>query len=92
MVSTLIGVDEQEIITKKGKTLAELIKNIYDAGRSKVLHGTYYDRLTSLEIEWGIAYLVARNTLISAATCLLEYEGEDVDKAFRRMQPKNSSY
>ncbi|WP_373943502.1 hypothetical protein [Vibrio chagasii] len=89
MVSTLLGVDGQEVVTKgnKPKTLDQLIKQIYDDGRSKVLHGTYYDRLESLHAERKIAYEVARNTLISAAMCLYEYTGDDNDKAFRSMQP-----
>ena len=89
MVSTLIGVDGSEIAVKgdKPQTLDQLIKQIYDDGRSKVLHGTYYDRLESLEAERKFAYEVARNTLISAAMCLYEYEGNDDDKAFRYMQP-----
>ncbi|EKB1979576.1 hypothetical protein ONF77_001455 [Vibrio parahaemolyticus] len=89
MVSILLGVDGQEVVVKgdKPKTLDQLIKQIYDDGRSKVLHGTYYDRLESLEAERKIAYEVTRNTLISAAMCLYDYKGNDNDKAFRNMQP-----
>ncbi|MDK2595223.1 HEPN domain-containing protein [Pseudoalteromonas obscura] len=92
MVSNLLGMDRKTHIIKqdKPKTLNELIKQIYDDGRSKVLHGTYYDRLESLEAERKHAYQIARLTLISAVKCLCEYTGEDNDKAFRKMYPIES--
>jgi len=95
MVSSLLKIEEDSIFNKdeKTQTLNQLITQIYNDGRSKVLHGTYYDRLESLEIERKQTYNIVRNTLISAAICLLEYKGEDTDKAFRSMgnegkQPK----
>ncbi|MDH5885329.1 HEPN domain-containing protein [Vibrio splendidus] len=93
MVSILLGIDGSDIVVKgdKPKTLGQLIKQIYDDGRSKVLHGTYYDRLESLESERKLAEEVARNTLISAVLCLFEYKGEDDDKAFRDMRPIESN-
>ena len=87
MVSNLLGVEGDRIVIKgeKPQTLRQLIKQIYDDGRSKVLHGTYYDRLESIEVERQHAYDIARNTLISAAVCLYKYKGVDEDKAFRSM-------
>lgn len=89
MVSSLLGANGSDIVVKgdEPKTLDQLIKQIYDDGRSKVLHGTYYDRLESLESERKLAEELARMVLISAALCLLEYKGDDDDKAFRDMQP-----
>lgn len=89
MVSRLLGANGTDIFVKgdKPKTLDQLIKQIYDDGRSKVLHGTYYDRLKSLESERELAEELARSALISAALCLFEYKGDDDDKAFRDMQP-----
>ncbi|MCG9756948.1 hypothetical protein L1D40_17270 [Shewanella insulae] len=88
MVSSLLGADGSDIVVKgdEPKTLDQLIKQIYDDGRSKVLHGTYFDRLESLESERKLAEELARMVLISAALCLLEYKGDDDDKAFRYMQ------
>lgn len=89
MVTKLLGANENDTVVKgdKPKTLSQLIKQIYDDGRSKVLHGTYYDRLMSLESERKSAEELARMVLISAALCLSKYKGDDDDKAFRYMQP-----
>lgn len=89
MVASLLRIDGNDIAVKgeQPKTLNQLIKQIYDDGRSKVLHGTYFDRLESLEVERRQAYEIGRVTLISAALCLHDYEGSDDDKAFRNMQP-----
>lgn len=90
MVSNLLQIKEDTVVLKNPcKTLKQLIRKIYEDGRSKVLHGTYYDRLESFEIERKHAFDIARETLLSAAICLHEYKGEDRDTAFRSMQTIN---
>ena len=90
MVSNLLQIKEDTVVLKNQcKTLKQLIRKIYEDGRSKVLHGTYYDRLESFEIERKHAFDIARETLLSAAICLHEYKGGDRDTAFRSMQPIN---
>ncbi|MRT28661.1 hypothetical protein [Herbaspirillum sp. CAH-3] len=92
MVINLTDTSGDTIVVKGDRplTLAELIKNIYDDGRSKILHGTHFDRLKSFEVERRQASEVARVVLIAAAQRLMHYSGSDVDKAFRTMQSSSA--
>lgn len=88
MVSNLLQTEEDCIVIEsKGTTLKVLIKQIYDDGRSKILHGIDNDRLKSLETERAHAFSVASDALISAAICLSDYKGADEDNAFKTMRP-----
>ncbi len=92
MVSNLLQTEEDFIVIKsKGTTLKVLIKQIYDDGRSKILHGIDNDRLKSLETVRANAFTVARDALINAAICLSDYKGTDEDIAFRTMRLSKSS-
>lgn len=79
--------DKVVVTGDKPLTLAQLIKVIYDDGRSKILHGTHFDRLKSFDTERKQAAQVARVVLIEAAKRLMHYSGVDGDKAFRTMGP-----
>jgi hypothetical protein len=85
MVVHLTGIDEdtQVIQGSHPRTLGQLIKDIYDYGRSKILHGTHYDRLESFVAERQHAAFFARIVLIKSALRLQSYSGTDGDKAFR---------
>ena len=85
MVVHLTGTDSetQVIQGSRPRTLAQLVKDIYDHGRSKILHGTHYDRLESFSAERKQAAYLARIVLIESAVRLLSYGGPDEDKAFR---------
>lgn len=87
MVVHLIGVDaDKEVISgRQPKTLRALVKNIYDDGRSKILHGTHYERLKSFEGERYNAAFLTRIVLIEAAIRLNKYSGDDTDEAFRKI-------
>ena len=77
--------DTQVIQGRTPRTLAQLVKDIYDHGRSKILHGTHYDRLESFALERQHAAYLARVLLIMCALRLQSYSGPDDDKAFRTM-------
>jgi hypothetical protein len=77
--------DEEVIRGRQSKTLSALVKNIYDDGRSQILHGTHYERLKSFAQERDRAAYIARIVLIEAAVRLSKYTGDDTDKAFRTM-------
>lgn len=88
---TGIGEDAQVIQEPLPRTLKQLVKDIYDDGRSKILHGTYFDRLESFARERQRAAYLARVVLIEGALRLEHYIGDDEDKAFRAMPAAHSS-
>ncbi|WP_116137336.1 hypothetical protein [Trinickia diaoshuihuensis] len=85
MVVHLTGTSEstQVVSGSHPRTLGQLVKDIYDSGRSKILHGTHYDRLESFSVERKQAAYLARIVLIETAVRLQNYNGSDDDKAFR---------
>ncbi|MFD1700130.1 hypothetical protein ACFSB1_12390 [Halopseudomonas phragmitis] len=85
MVVHLTGTDGdvQVIGGSRPRTLKQLIKDIYDHGRSQILHGTHYDRLESFAAERKHAAYLARIVLIESAVRLQSYDGLDDEKAFR---------
>jgi len=87
MVSHLIKLNENDIIVKGDLSwsLKKLIKEIYDNGRSQILHGTHFDRLKSFEELKNLAIQITRIILIECALRLDKYTGADDDKAFRTM-------
>ncbi len=87
MVSHLTGAAKsaQVIGGRQPRTLEELVADIYNAGRSKILHGTHYDRLESFAVERQRAAYLARIALIECAVRLQRYTEADDDKAFRNI-------
>lgn len=85
MVVHLSGTSEETQVIRgsRPRTLKQLVKDIYDHGRSQILHGTHYDRLESFSAERQQAAYLARIALIESALRLLNYHGLDEDKAFR---------
>lgn len=85
MVIHLTGVNGDAMVVNgsRPRTLNQLVKDIYDSGRSKILHGTHYDRLESFSVERQQAAYLARIVLLEIATRLQNYGGPDDDKAFR---------
>jgi hypothetical protein len=61
----------------------QLVKQIYNDGRSKILHGNMNDHLADLDIELNQASYFAKNALIICADRLRNYNGKDSDNAFR---------
>ena len=89
MVINLTGTSGDTLVVQGDKplTLRQLVKEIYEDGRSKILHGTHFDRLKSFERERQQAAFLARIALIECARRLLHYSGNDSDIAFRTMAP-----
>lgn len=87
MVTHLIETpgNTQVIKGPRPRTLSELVKDIYEDGRSKILHGTHFDRLESFAHERQHAAYLARVVLIESAFRLQHYSGNDEEKAFRTM-------
>lgn len=85
MVVHLTGTDgETQVISgRRPRTLKQLVKDIYDHGRSQILHGTHYERLESFSVERIQAAYLARIVLIESAVRLQSYQGPDYEKAFR---------
>jgi hypothetical protein len=85
MVSNLLDIEgDREVIGGENPlTLNKVIKEIYDDGRSKILHGTYFNRLEAMKIERERAFFFARIALIESAVRLMKYDGADNDDVFR---------
>lgn len=87
MLVQLTGISEESIVVKgrSPRTLREVVKDIYDNGRSQILHGTQVDRLKSFEAWRNYAAFLARLALIASAIRLDKFAGPDGDKEFRTM-------
>ena len=75
------------IISYPPLTLANLVKKVYDQGRSQILHGSRYDRLEEHSEERGYANLLARFALQECILRWHRYTGLDDAKAFRSIPP-----
>jgi hypothetical protein len=67
------------------RTLQQVVKDIYDNGRSQILHGTHFDRIKSFEAWRSHAAFLAGLALMECALRLDKFTGVDGDKAFRTM-------
>ncbi|MCQ4293337.1 hypothetical protein NAT69_19245 [Pseudomonas stutzeri] len=65
------------------RTLRWLVKELYDHGRSKILHGNVFDRLQTFAEVRKVGAMLARIALIECALRLKHYIGDDVHTAFR---------
>lgn len=85
MITHLTGKDEKTIVQVGPihRDLRWLIREIYDNGRSKILHGNVFDRLQSFADIRLAASSLARLVLIECAVRLKSYRGPDSSKAFR---------
>jgi len=85
MLEHLTGMtsDQVVVVGEKPRTLRQLIEEIYNSGRSQILHGTHFDRLVSFEASRSYAAELARIALIESALRLSDYTGADDAKAFR---------
>lgn len=92
MVSNLTGLGLEENVMLSGPevSLMKMIKNIYEEGRSQILHGNKFDRLKSFEELKLLACSFARSTLIASALALQQYTDEDVHNGFSKMTLQQS--
>lgn len=79
--------DDTFKIGPNSRTLRWLVKELYDNGRSRILHGNVFDRLQSFEDMRIVGALLGRVALIECALRLKHYTGEDSPKAFRTIPP-----
>lgn len=89
MLTQLTDKQENDIVISglRPVTLRQLVLNIYNEGRSKILHGNRYQRLNDFAQERRRAMEVGQIALLACAYRLHAYTGEDVDKAFLTMPP-----
>lgn len=82
---TLTKKNPDDIVVKgvKPLTLKKIVKDIYDNGRSQILHGMHIDRLKSFEGWRNHAELFSRVALMECANRLTKYQGPDERTAFR---------
>jgi hypothetical protein len=88
MLENLLELSENDVVTSgpgltSSLTLKRLVKDIYDNGRSRILHGTSNDRLQSFSKLRGYAVQITRFALLECVLRLQAYAGEDADKEFR---------
>ncbi|HIH2751398.1 hypothetical protein L3V59_36190 [Burkholderia aenigmatica] len=75
--------DSEFMVGANPRTLRWLVKELYDHGRSKILHGNVFDRLQSFAEMRIVGASLARIALIECAMRLKHYTGEDTSKALR---------
>jgi len=91
MVSDILQVkDVHSQMTFKNReySLNEVVKEIYDNGRSKILHGNQIDRMKSHCMIRELAEIITRNVLIHAVELIDAYKGKDKDNAFKNIRSK----
>lgn len=90
LLTNLLDLPENAAYTRgtKQTTLRAVVKDIYDSGRSQILHGTRHDRMEAFESDRNAAAYLARLVLIEAALRLEGYTGADEAKSFRTMPPR----
>lgn len=85
MLTHLTGWDEKREfrVGANNRTLRWLVKELYDHGRSKILHGNVFDRLQTFAEVRTVGAMLARIALIECALRLKHYTGDDEHTAFR---------
>ncbi len=88
MLKNIFAISEDEIILQdiqKETTLKKFVKEIYDYGRSKILHGTHHERLESFKKQREQASIITRKALFGCLLLLDNYSGEDSDCGFGKL-------
>ncbi len=92
MLAHLLKIPDQAIVTAwPEKTLKKLVADIYNSGRSKILHGAHTDPMRSFSVDRHHASALARRALRTAVLRWVRYEGPDDDTAFRSMDAGKNS-
>lgn len=89
MLVKIFGITENDTIVDN-LTLKEFVKEIYDNQRSKILHGTEYERLKSFKHQKKIAIPIIRKALLICLIELFSYKGDDFDGNFIKIIEENS--
>ncbi|MGH5252599.1 hypothetical protein ACRFGA_07330 [Klebsiella pneumoniae] len=87
MVKNILGLDDQHVIFEKPhKTvLKEFISDLYNKGRSQIVHGNHIDRLMPFEQQRKQASKMCRIILMASAHNLINYSGDGSHNAFVKM-------
>ncbi|EMB3263234.1 MAG: HEPN domain-containing protein [Klebsiella michiganensis] len=87
MVKNILGFDDQYVIFEKPhKTvLKEFISDLYNNGRSQIVHGNHIDRLMPFEQQRKKASKMCRVILMESAHNLINYSGDGSHNAFVKM-------
>lgn len=85
LLANLLNTTEDTVVVKgrASLTLKQVVKVIYDKGRSQILHGTEFDRIKAFETPRHYAAILARLALIEAALRLKSFTGSDSEVEFR---------
>lgn len=89
MLTHVTGWSETKLFQVGGRKrdLRWVVKEIYDNGRSKILHGNVFDRLQSFADIRVVGAELARVALIMTAIRLRGFSGADTPKVFRDIPP-----
>lgn len=91
MLENLLGIAKTDPLIQGPRgvqNLGQVVSDVYDSGRSQILHGTHYQRLKRFEELRELALLVVPQTLVEAAMRLGAYTDPDTDNtAFCKMTP-----
>lgn len=95
LLENLLGIAKTDPLIQGPRgvqNLGQVVSDVYDSGRSQILHGTHYQRLKRFEELRELALLVVPQALVEAAMRLCTYTGPDTDNsAFRTMTPGGAS-
>ncbi|MFK4134835.1 hypothetical protein ACI2KR_21500 [Pseudomonas luteola] len=85
MLTHLTGWEEESEfrVGANNRTLRWLVKELYDHGRSRILHGNVFDRMQTFGELRKAGAMLARIALIECALRLKQYAGDDEHTAFR---------
>lgn len=88
MLNKIFNISDNTVVLKdisKDITLKEFVKEIYDYGRSKILHGTHHERLQSFEKQREQASIITKIALLECLLLLNSYSGKDLDVGFGKL-------
>jgi hypothetical protein len=82
LIAKLEGVAPEETYTTDGRSVRQLVKQLYNDGRSRLAHGSRFGLLEDLPLSRADADRLAANALMSFVMALRTYEGPDDPHAF----------
>lgn len=87
MVKNVLKIDDQFIIFEHPEktALREFISDLYNKGRSQIVHGNHIDKLIPFEEQRKKASLICREILMASAKNLIKYNGNESHDAFVKM-------
>ena len=90
MLQKIFNINEDDTVAKD-LSLKDFVKNIYDNERSKILHGTEYERLKSFNYQKNTYIPIIRCILLISLEELYRFQGEDFDGSFIKVIEDNTN-